>query len=467
MAANRNGQQSKEPGRIKARLQGFFPGDCPTKAASAGPAVDLRAGRGFSCPVFSRVTLLILAVLFTAASLRAQEAVRGFVSVEPFEFRLEALVKVGPYREAWRLEGDAIGPAERQAVLDNLSTLFESGANLTVPGAEPSFTDRTARFVVPDAEKGFATDERDEIPIDEALVGLTRSAAVRGVNAFDLEWIWFAPGQERLVVEVASRGKPSARLLTPSENRMSWKLDGESALPALLPVPDCEKEERRPLRPLALAGAAMVVAAAAIVLRRKTKSPAWVGWLLVGGLAWVFVSLRYRIAEVKRPGGAAVEDLVYALLRNTYHAFDFRDESSIYDTLEASVTGPLLEKVYLEMRESLELENAGGPRVRVHEIALRECRPVAEGGAVPGEFKTRAEWVTVGEVSHWGHTHERTNRYEAELQVVPSGKRWKISGLDLLNEERIQKVSRNVAEPAAPSTTPAPETTPAPAKAAP
>jgi hypothetical protein len=401
--------------------------------------------------VFSRVTVLIPAVLFAMAPLPAQEAVRGFVSVEPFEFRLEALVKVGAYREAWRLEGESIGTGERQAVLDNLQTLFESGANVTVPGTKPEFTDRTARFVVADAEKGFIPDEREEIPLDEALVGLTRSAPVRGVTAFDLEWIWFAPGQERLVVEVASRGKPSARLLTPSENRMSWKLDGESALPALLPVPDCERVDRRPLRPLALAGVAMVVAAAGIVLRRKTKSPPWVGWLVVGGIAVVLVSLRYRTTEVKRPAESAAEELVYALLRNTYHAFDFRDESSIYDTLEASVTGPLLEKVYLEMRGSLELENAGGPRVRVHEIALRECRPLAGGDLATEEFRTRAEWVTVGEVSHWGHTHERTNRYEAEMELIPAGKSWKIGGLNLLNEERIQKVSRNLVEPAAPA----------------
>ena len=195
----------------------------------------------------------------------------------------------------------------------------------------------------------------------------------------------------------------------------------------------------------------MVLAAAGIVLRRKTKSPPWVGWLVVGGIAVVLVSLRYRTTEVKRPAETAAEELVYALLRNTYHAFDFRDESSIYDTLEASVTGPLLEKVYLEMRGSLELENAGGPRVRVHEIALRECRPLAGGDLAPGAFRTRAEWVTVGEVSHWGHTHERTNRYEAEMEVIPAGKRWKISALNLLDEERIQKVSRNLIEPAAPA----------------
>ena len=167
------------------------------------------------------------------------------------------------------------------------------------------------------------------------------------------------------------------------------------------------------------------------------------------------------------PADAAAEDLVYALLRNTYHAFDFRDESAIYDTLEKSVSGPLLEEVYLEMRYSLELENTGGPRVRVYEIALRECQDVPGGDTANGGFRTRAEWVTIGEVTHWGHTHERTNRYEAEIALVANDETWKINGLELLNEERMQKVSRQVIPPVAPPAAPpapepAPEGDPAP-----
>ena len=67
-----------------------------------------------------------------------------------------------------------------------------------------------------------------------------------------------------------------------------------------------------------------------------------------------------------------------------------------------------------------------------------------------GGFRTRAEWVTIGEVTHWGHTHERTNRYEAEISLTAIDSTWKISALDLINEERIQKVSRRAIDPPAP-----------------
>lgn len=388
---------------------------------------------------------LLLALLPLQGTAAVDDAIRGFVSVEPFEFRLEALVRVEPFRESPGGTTAALGPLEQAEVLEELQTLFETGVKVRMPVAAPVFTERLVRFIVPDLEKGFVPDERENIPLGEALVGLTFSAAVRGVSEIELEWLWFAPGQERLVVEIASRGKPSARVLTPTANKTVWKQSGKTALPALRDIPGLQTRETRPLRPLFFAALAMGGLALVIFLRKKTESPAWTGWLIVGAVMMAFLSFKVRGRELVAPAAAEVEEIVYALLRNTYHAFDFRDEAAIYDTLETSVSGPLLEEVYLEMRESLELESTGGPRVRVYEIALRECKETGKDGLAEGQFRTRAEWVTIGEVTHWGHTHERTNRYEAEMTVSALEDTWKISGLDLLNEERIQKISRREA----------------------
>ncbi len=413
-------------------------------------SVDAGQGGAF-VPSMFRYPLICAALcvtsLFAARGFAAEEPIRGFISIEPFEFRLEALVRVGAFKEAWRMETDSIGPAERQRVMDNLLTLFESGVNLKTPGESLTYTERSVRFVVPDVEKGYATDERETIPLDEALVGLTLSATTVGIDEMEFEWLWFAPGQERLIVEIASRGKPSARALTPAANKARWKLDENISPPALLPVPPVTRVEHHPFRYLLYPALAMMIYAGIIVTRRKTESPPWSGWLIVGGIVVCFAALKIRGSELVLPVDQERDDLVYALLRNTYHAFDYRDESSIYDTLEASVTGHLLEQVYLEMRSSLELENTGGPRVRVNEIALRECRASESPGIPEGSFKTRAEWVTIGEVTHWGHTHERTNKYEAEMTISSENEVWRISGLDLLNEERIQKISRRVIDP--------------------
>lgn len=399
--------------------------------------------------MFQRVAAVFL-ILFPGF-VAGEDPIRGFVSVEPFELRLEAIVEVAPFREAWRLEEGAIDLSERQAVLDNIATLFESGVNLSAPGKEITYTGRSIRFIVPDPETGYVTDERPEIPPEEALVGITLSADVRGIRELRGEWLWFAPGQEKLVLEIASRGKPSARLLRPKEERFDWKLEEEIAMPGMLKVPEVERFQSQPLRHLIFLGLVMLGAAAVVVIRLKQKSPAWVGWLTVGGIACCVTSFQVRIDRVEPLDDAAMEELVYASLRNMYHAFDFRDESSIYDILEKTVTGPLLEEVYLEIRQSLELESLGGPRVKVYEIALRDWRRSEE--ALPGDvraddsLRVLANWATIGEVTHWGHTHERTNRYEAEVTFLAVEEQWKVSELELLNEERVQKISRREAIP--------------------
>ncbi|MDF1862724.1 MAG: hypothetical protein P1U87_21080, partial [Verrucomicrobiales bacterium] len=279
--------------------------------------------------------------------------------------------------------------------------------------------------------------------------GITLSADARNVREFTAEWLWFAPGQERLVVEIASRGKPSARYVSPASNRIEWKLEDTISVPEMLPVPSVARDTKRSLRSLLFVGIAMLLVASIVVIQRKQKSPAWVGWLVIGGVACAFFSFTTLSERVLRPEEDKAEEIVYSLLRNIYHAFDFRDESAIYDTLEQSVSGPLLEKVYLEIRQSLELENTGGPRVRVYEIALRETswKETAETDS-RDKFPLLANWATIGEVTHWGHTHERTNRYEAEITLTPAGSDWKVVGLELLNEERVQKVSRRISEPA-------------------
>ena len=43
----------------------------------------------------------------------------------------------------------------------------------------------------------------------------------------------------------------------------------------------------------------------------------------------------------------------------------------------------------------------------------------------------------MGSVGHWGHIHIRKNQYEANITVEPMDGAWKITGLELLEEKRI------------------------------
>ncbi len=42
-----------------------------------------------------------------------------------------------------------------------------------------------------------------------------------------------------------------------------------------------------------------------------------------------------------------------------------------------------------------------------------------------------------GSVGHWGHVHERVNRYRGLLTIEPLGGVWKLVAAEVLEEERI------------------------------
>jgi hypothetical protein len=130
-------------------------------------------------------------------------------------------------------------------------------------------------------------------------------------------------------------------------------------------------------------------------------------------------------------------EILTGILRNVYGAFDYREESIIYDTLERSVAGELLTDIYLETRRSLELENQGGAQAKVKEVEMLEAEQRPLSSSEMG-FAARSTWNVAGSVGHWGHIHQRINQYEAEFEVKAIDGVWKITSLELLQEERMQ-----------------------------
>ena len=128
-------------------------------------------------------------------------------------------------------------------------------------------------------------------------------------------------------------------------------------------------------------------------------------------------------------------EILTGLMKNIYGAFDYRDESVIYDLLERSASGDLLTEIYLETRRSLELENQGGARAKVKSVEMLEASQERLSGEIG--FIAQCKWNVSGSVGHWGHIHQRTNQYVAQFTVKAIDDVWKITQLELLQEERL------------------------------
>ena len=133
--------------------------------------------------------------------------------------------------------------------------------------------------------------------------------------------------------------------------------------------------------------------------------------------------------------------MLASLLKNVYRSFDFRAESDVYDKLATSVAGDLLADVYLQSRRSLIIEQAGGAQARIKTVEMRKA---TARGPLDGRlaYEVQAEWTAEGSVGHWGHVHQRKNLYSAKLRIEAHDGVWKLTGLQLLDEKRIDPAAR-------------------------
>ncbi|RLA01106.1 MAG: hypothetical protein DRQ45_06435, partial [Gammaproteobacteria bacterium] len=130
------------------------------------------------------------------------------------------------------------------------------------------------------------------------------------------------------------------------------------------------------------------------------------------------------------------QTILNSLLKNVYRAFDFREESDVYDKLAISVQGDLLTDIYLQNRKSFAIQKAGGAQARVNEVEVLSAtaEPAADKSKA---FVLDATWTAQGSVGHWGHVHTRKNYYDAAITVEVIDGAWKITGLELLEEKRV------------------------------
>ena len=130
--------------------------------------------------------------------------------------------------------------------------------------------------------------------------------------------------------------------------------------------------------------------------------------------------------------------LVETLLKNVYRAFDFREEDDVYDKLALTVSGDLLADIYLQSRQSLAVQQAGGAQAKVKELEIREATATRRDNGELG-YDVRAQWTAMGTVGHWGHTHIRQNLYDAILTIESVDGVWKVTGMEVLEETRIDQ----------------------------
>ena len=132
-------------------------------------------------------------------------------------------------------------------------------------------------------------------------------------------------------------------------------------------------------------------------------------------------------------------DLIAGLLENTYRAVNLKGEDEIYDRLAMSVHGDLVERLYLESRKRAVTPGQADAEAKLVGVNVVE---ITDGASTPdgSGYSFTCRWLVTGTIRHWAHKHNRLNRYAGILTIRAVDDVWKISGFELLDEERMQNL---------------------------
>jgi len=313
------------------------------------------------------------------------------------------------------LSADALAAPEAEAAARKaLVDLFTSAIVFTIDGKEG----------VPQATMPVVPGDLDDPNVEEYLTTKLIFPCAAPPHTVSVLWTVFAgadwSGQPIVPGSFRSGGAADIAAWSREEPETVWHWKPAPAPPAPVDV------QPPPPPYLSLALGACALAGVGWLFRRRRPLAAG-ALLLIGGAAAAATWPR----PMPEPEARAIFE---KLLRNVYASFDRESEEEIYDQLAGSVDKDILERLYLDIHESLILREMSGAVTQVESLTLDEAK--IEPGA-GHSFRVTAAWNLACAVTHWGHTHKRNIRFAADVAVRREAGVWKIADLRVREQERV------------------------------
>jgi hypothetical protein len=365
-------------------------------------------------------------------------ALMTFLYVEPYEVRHEILTRVKDLEE-WMdlglrgdefIELDELGPL-MQRIGDFM--LARNPVLIDGEAVEP-ILDRMNYVTV--GVTGIRIIEAPErLEISTAIVGVILTFITDGIpQEVTVDWELFTDQVQRVPATSTDPAGPLPTFISPDDNVHTWTNYLKNyPLPTVEAVAVAGSVGEIEI-PVVSAGGGLLLVLMLLVIAARRKHGASIRvpaiaagvFFAASAAAWPFARI-----TVDRPAAIAgtleTEQsvaLVETLLKNVYRAFDFREEDDVYDKLALTVSGDLLADIYLQSRQSLAVQQAGGAQAKVQELEIRDATAKRSDEDRLG-YEVRTQWTALGTVGHWGHTHIRQNLYDATLTIRAIDGVWK------------------------------------------
>jgi hypothetical protein len=384
-----------------------------------------------------------------------KSALMSFLYVEPHEVRHEVLIRVRDL-EQWMdlgLRGTEYIEVDELGTLRQRIESFLLAKNIVKVDGEAlkPIMDRS-NYVTVGISGIQILEQPQRLEISTAIVGVIIAYLTEGMpQQVSVDWELFTDQVRQVPATATDPAGPLPTFLTPDDNVHTWTNFLKNYTPPTVAQVALKDTVNKLSIPIGSVSGLLVIFMALWWLwyRRQHQQSFRLPLLtVIVGLLIAVVAFPYARFSVNRPtaliSGLSNDEselIMHSLLKNVYRSFDFRDESDVYDRLALSVQGDLLEEIYLQNRKSFAVKKAGGAQARVKQVEILEAR--AEPSSAEGKgFDVKATWTAQGSVGHWGHVHTRKNYYDALVNVQVVDGHWKITGLELLEEKRLDPYAK-------------------------
>jgi hypothetical protein len=363
-----------------------------------------------------------------------------FVYVDPREVRVEIILRLRTLLTWLPLDIGSTGlisKNEQSAVQKRIGEFLISRTPLHVEGVAVTPLLDQLQFLRLNMAKIEAVQNVDATSVDTTMVGAVLVHPTER-KAADVKLRWGLFGDKIVSVPGTMNQSPAPKMLTPSDPVLAWRSPEEE-------TPRFDVRVLKPAQPKvslpvpsllsAMVAGYLLYMGCCITGGRSRRWMLAAVVLVLGGLLWSFgrVAVDDPFAKSRRLTDAEAKQVMQVLLENVYHAFDFRGEEAIYDTLSTSVAGELLRQTYLDIRKSLEVQNQTA-RAKAVSLESVEITPLENDTGLTAHCR----WTVRAAVTHWGHTHERTQLYEGDLTIQWRDDTWKITALNLLDQKDVE-----------------------------
>ena len=386
--------------------------------------------------------------------IQSYSSVYSFIYIENYEVRHEVLIPLATLAtlfEMERVDPGFLEIAEQDVAAEQIKEIFGTGNPVEIDGVEVQPVFDRIDFYGLDLRDFAMQAERRKVSMANGRAGIIMSYSTKGMpQDVKVTWDKFSDSVKSVdsIIFAFEKIEKTEFTMFLKDNTYEWTAaDREPPAPIVMVRADADRYAPKIMQVSKVAGG-FAFLGVLMGLGFVFSSNYWrvFGLLMLAMIVGTVATLDVQTEPVVNPFAHVHEieddhaEQVFAQLhKNIFRAFDYPNENEIYDALAKSVDGDLLKDMYIEIIESLKVREQGGAVSRINEVNLVDGQRLNEELELPLDragFGFQSQWDLVGTVEHWGHIHERTNRYDARFVVELVDQRWKITEFEVVDQQQ-------------------------------